>query len=228
VLFWGIMGALIMRALMIVVGVGLVHRFEWILTLFGAFLVYTGIRLAFHQDDDIDPGANPVVKLAKKILPVTPDYHGDHFLTVQQGKRYATPLFIVLLVIETSDLLFAVDSIPAIIGLSKDPFIIYTSNVFAILGLRSLYFALAGIMDLFHYLKYALSFILTFVGVKMLIEKFYHVPIEISLGVIIAALLISIIASLRWPLPDDQTSIDEAEAMFAESEDSPDGAPPET
>jgi tellurite resistance protein TerC len=218
VLFWGILGALVMRAVMIVAGVGLVHRFEWILYIFGAFLVFTGIRLAFHHDDDMDPGANPVVKLAKRFLPLTPDYHGNRFFVLQDGKRYATPLFIVLLVIETSDLLFAVDSIPAIIGLSKDPFIIYTSNVFAILGLRSLYFALAGIMDLFHYLKYALSFILTFVGVKMLIESFYKIPIELSLLIIMSALVISILASLRWPPPPDQTSVDEAEALFAEEE----------
>jgi tellurite resistance protein TerC len=218
VLFWGILGALVMRGLMILVGVGLVHRFEWILLIFGAFLVFTGIRLAFHQDDDIDPGANPMVKLAKRFLPITPEYHGNAFFAVQEGKRCATPLFVVLLVIETSDLLFAVDSIPAIIGLSKDPFIIYTSNVFAILGLRSLYFALAGIMDLFHYLKYALSFILTFVGVKMLIEPLYKIPIEVSLLVIVAALAISVVASLRWPLPDEKTTIDEAEALFAETD----------
>jgi tellurite resistance protein TerC len=213
VLFWGIMGALIMRGVMILLGVELVHRFEWILYVFGAFLVFTGIRLAF-KSEDVDPSANPMVKLARKFLPVTEQYHGDHFFTMQDGKRFATPLFIVLLVIETSDLIFAVDSIPAIIGISKDSFIIYTSNVFAILGLRSLYFALAGIMDLFHYLKYALSFILTFVGIKMLIEKIYHIPIEMSLGIIIAALVISIIASLRWPLPDEKTPIDEAQDFY--------------
>jgi tellurite resistance protein TerC len=207
------MGALLMRGLMILVGVELVHRFEWILYIFGAFLVFTGIRLAF-KNDEVDPGSNPTVKLVKRFLPVTEKYHGNHFFVVENGKRIATPLFIVLLVIESSDLIFAVDSIPAIIGISKDSFIIYTSNVFAILGLRSLYFALAGIMDLFHYLKYALSFILTFVGVKMLIEKIYHVPIEMSLGIIITALVISIVASLRWPLPDEKTSIDEAQEWY--------------
>ena len=225
VLFWGIMGALLMRAVMILVGVELIHRFEWIIFVFGAFLVFTGVKMALHKGDDIDPGSNPVVKLAKKFIPLTPDYRGSNFFVVENGKRYATPLFIVLLVIETSDLVFAVDSIPAIIGISKDSFIIYTSNVFAILGLRSLYFALAGIMDLFHYLKYALSFILTFVGVKMLIEHWYKIPIAVSLGVIIAALVISIVASLRWPLPDEETCIDEAQDFFEQTDSEPDNPP---
>jgi len=215
VLFWGIMGALIMRAIMIYAGVALIHRFEWIVYVFGAFLLFTGIKMAFHKDDNIDPGDNPVVKIFKKMMPVTPDYHGNNFFIVQEGKRYATPLFIVLLVIETSDLIFAVDSIPAIIGISRDPFIVYTSNVFAILGLRSLYFALAGVMDLFHYLKYALAFILSFVGVKMLISHTaYKIPIGISLAVIAGALALSIIASLKYPLADEDTLTDEAEEMM--------------
>lgn len=211
VLFWGIMGALVMRAVMIYAGVALIHRFEWIVYVFGAFLLFTGIKMAFHQDEDLHPGDNPVVKLFKKIMPVTPEYHGNHFFILKEGKRYATPLFIVLLVIETSDLIFAVDSIPAIIGISRDPFIVYTSNVFAILGLRSLYFALAGIMGLFHYLKYALAFILSFVGVKMLVSHTaFKIPIGISLAVILLALVISILASLKWPIPDDESSLDEA------------------
>lgn len=220
VLFWGIMGALIMRAVMIYAGVALITRFEWIIYIFGVFLLFTGIKMAFHKDDDeMDPSANPLVRIFKKMMPVTPDYRGDKFFIVEQGKRFATPLFIVLLVIETSDLVFAVDSIPAIIGISRDPFIVYTSNVFAILGLRSLYFALAGIMNLFHYLKYALAFILSWVGFKMLVSHtVFKVPIAVSLGVIVAALAISIIASLLWPLPDDKTHIDEAEEMMAEAE----------
>jgi tellurite resistance protein TerC len=221
VLFWGIMGALFMRAAMIYAGVALIHRFEWIIYIFGAFLLFTGIKMAFHDDDDIDPGDNPVVKLFKKVMPVTPDYRGSAFFVVESGKRFATPLFIVLLVIESSDLIFAVDSIPAILGISKDPFIVYTSNVFAILGLRSLYFALAGIMDLFHHLKYALAFILSFVGVKMLMEHWYKIPISVSLGIIVAALVLSIIASLVWPLPPDETLTDEALEMMDDTQQEP-------
>lgn len=222
ILFWGILGALVMRALMISLGVGLIQRFDWILLIFGGFLVFTGIKMAFHQDEDIDPGSNPLVKLARRFLPVADDYHGDRFFVVKDGKRYITPLLIVLLVIESSDLLFAVDSIPAIIGISKHSFIIYTSNVFAILGLRSLYFALAGIMDLFHYLKYALSFILTFVGIKMLVEYFFPhtISIELSLGIIIVSLAIAVLASLRWPLPSEETSIDEAQEFINQEDQS--------
>ncbi len=220
VLFWGIMGALIMRAIMIYAGVALITRFEWIIYIFGVFLLFTGIKMAFHKDDEhMDPTANPLVRLFKKMMPVTPNYEGDKFFIIREGKRWATPLFVVLIVIETSDLVFAVDSIPAIIGISRDPFIVYTSNVFAILGLRSLYFALAGIMNLFHYLKYALAFILSWVGFKMLVSHtVFKVPIAVSLGVIVAALAISIIASLVWPLPDDETLIDEAEEMLNDPE----------
>jgi len=219
VLFWGIMGALVMRAIMIYAGVALIQRFEWIIYVFGAFLLFTGIKMAWHKDDEIHPGDNPVVKLFKKIMPVTPEYHGNHFFVLKEGKRYATPLFIVLLVIETSDLIFAVDSIPAIIGISRDPFIVYTSNVFAILGLRSLYFALAGIMGLFHYLKFALAFILSFVGVKMLLSHTaFKIPIGWSLVIILSALVISILASLKWPLPEEETSLDEAVDMMDDTE----------
>ena len=221
VLFWGIMGALVMRAAMIYAGVALIHRFEWIIYVFGAFLLFTGIKMAFHKDDDIDPGENPIVKIFKRFMPVTPDYRGNAFFVVENGKRFATPLFIVLLVIESSDLVFAVDSIPAILGISKDPFVVYTSNVFAILGLRSLYFALAGIMDLFHYLKYALAFILSFVGVKMLLEHWYKIPVPVSLGVIVCALLLSILASLLWPLPPGETLIDEAAEMMDDTAQEP-------
>lgn len=224
VLFWGIMGALAMRAAMIYAGVALIDRFHFVIYFFGAFLLFTGVKMAFHQDDDIDPGDNPVVKLFKKFMPVTSAYRGNAFFVVENGKRFATPLFIVLLVIESSDLVFAVDSIPAIIGISKDPFVVYTSNVFAILGLRSLYFALAGIMDLFHYLKYALAFILSFVGVKMLIEHWYVIPVPLSLAAIVVALALSIGASLLWPLPAEATLIDEAGAMM---DDAPREALPE-
>jgi tellurite resistance protein TerC len=221
VLFWGIMGALFMRAAMIYAGVALIERFHFVIYFFGAFLLFTGIKMAFHNDDDIDPSENPVVKIFKKVMPVTPDYRGSAFFVVENGKRFATPLFIVLLVIESSDLIFAVDSIPAIIGISKDPFVIYTSNVFAILGLRSLYFALAGVMDLFHHLKYALAFILSFVGVKMLIEYWYKIPISVSLGVIVVALLLSIIASLLWPLPAEESLSDEAPELMDDTKPEP-------
>lgn len=219
VLFWGIMGALIMRAIMIYAGVALIARFDWIIYIFGAFLLFTGIKMAFHKDEDIDPGDNPVVKIFKKLMPVTREYHGNQFFIVREGKRFATPLFIVLLVIETSDLVFAVDSIPAIIGISRDPFIVYTSNVFAILGLRSLYFALAGIMGLFHYLKYALAFILSFVGLKMLLSHTdFKIHIGVSLAIIATALLLSILASLKWPLPEEDTLLDEATDLADDTE----------
>lgn len=223
ILFWGILGALVMRGVMIYAGVALIERFEWIMYIFGVFLLFTGIKMLFHKDDDeMDPSDNPIVKIFKKIMPISPEYSGDRFFTVENGKRFATPLFVVLLVVETSDLFFAVDSIPAILGISRDPFIVYTSNVFAILGLRSLYFALAGIMGLFHYLKYALAFILSFVGVKMLLSQtVYAIPIQGSLGVILGALLISILASLRWPLPPEEKEEEKEPAPELEEKPKP-------
>lgn len=200
VLFWGILGALVMRAVMIGLGTVLLERFEWINYVFGAFLLFTGLKLAFGKEQEVDPGHNPAVRMLRKILPIAPAYDDDKFFTLLNGKRAATPLLVVLVVIETTDLIFAVDSIPAIFGVTKNPFIVYTSNIFAILGLRSLYFALAGVMELFHYLKYALSFILSFVGVKMLIHHTYDIPPFISLGVIIAALAIAITMSLLRPV----------------------------
>lgn len=201
VLFWGIIGAALMRATLILLGSALIARFDWVMYIFGIFLLITGIKLGLSGEDgeQVDPAANPVVKLVKKILPLTERYEGDRFFVRREGKLFATPLFLVLVVVETTDLVFALDSIPAIFAVTTDSFIVYTSNIFAILGLRSVYFALAGMMELFHYLRYGLAFILSFVGVKMLVEKLYHIPIGIALGVIALVLGLAVFASLRWP-----------------------------
>jgi len=198
VLFWGIVGALIMRGVFIVVGVTLIRSFHWIIYVFGAFLIFTGFKLLRQQEAEIHPEHNPVLKLVRRWIPVTPDYvHGRFF--VRQPGLFATPLLLVLVVVETTDLLFATDSIPAVLAISHDPFIVYTSNVFAILGLRSLYFALAGMMEVFHYLHYGLSAILMFIGVKMLLSSYYPIPTEVALGVVAGMLAISIGASLAFP-----------------------------
>ncbi len=197
VLFWGIIGALIMRACFIFTGIALINRFHWIVIIFGGFLVVTGIRMLFHKETEVDPEKNFIVRLFRKFLPVSKTSHGEKMFIIENNKLYATPLFLVLLVIESSDLIFAVDSIPAILAISKDTFIVYTSNIFAILGLRSLYFAIAGVMDYFRFLKAGLAFVLTFVGAKMLISFLnIDIPIIFSLAVIIAILLISILASV--------------------------------
>jgi tellurite resistance protein TerC len=197
VLFWGILGALIMRATFIVAGVALINRFHWIVIIFGGFLVFTGIRMLFQKESPADPERNPIVRFFRKFLPVTHEFHGDRLFIKQNRRMYATPLFLVLVIIETSDLIFAVDSIPAILAISKDTFIVYTSNIFAILGLRSLYFAVAGIMGYFRYLKIGLAFVLTFVGLKMLLAFFnFEIPIVLSLIIIISILLISILSSV--------------------------------
>ena len=199
VLFWGILGALIMRAIFIFAGVALISRFHWIIYIFGAFLVFTGIKMIFHKDEEVSPDKNPLVRLFKKFFPVTDQMHGGNFFVKINSKTVATPLFIVLLVVEFTDLIFAVDSIPAILAISTDSFIIFTSNVFAILGLRALYFALAGITQYFHYLKYGLSAILVFVGVKMVIVGFYKIPIVYSLLTILGILIVSIVLSVIFP-----------------------------
>ena len=199
VLFWGVLGALVMRAGFIAGGVALIERFHWIIYIFGGFLILTGIKMSQHKDKELRPDRNPVVRLARRIFPISSHYHGQNLFAREHGRSVATPLFLVLLVIETTDLIFAVDSIPAILAISRDPFIVYTSNVFAILGLRSLYFALAGIMQMFHFIHYGLSAILVFVGTKMLLSDIYKVPIAISLGVIALIITASIIASLLWP-----------------------------
>ena len=198
VLFWGILGALLMRGVFIVAGVGLIHRFNWITYAFGAVLVYSGLKLLRQGETEIHPETNPVLRLFGRILPVTKEYVGGQFFTWSNG-LYATPLFVVLLVVETSDILFAVDSIPAVLAITLNAFIVYTSNVFAILGLRSMYFALAGMMDLFHYLHYGLSVVLIFIGLKMLGSHYVNIPTGWALAVVLLVLGASIFASLLKP-----------------------------
>ncbi len=197
VLFWGIMGALIMRGIFIALGVALINQFDWIIFVFGAFLIFTGIKLALQKEETkVTPGKNPVLKLIQKIIPILKEYDGDKLFTRKRGRLFGTPLLLVLIVIETTDLIFAVDSIPAILAISKDPFIVYSSNIFAILGLRALYFALAGIMKYFRFLNIGLAVILIFVGIKMMISDWYHIPIEYSLGFIVLTLSATIAFSL--------------------------------
>ena len=196
VLFWGITGALVFRAIFIFAGVALIEKFHWIIYVFGAFLVYTGYKIARDKGTKIDTKNSPVINFFKRFVPIHSEYSGDNFWVRLGGKLHATPLFIVLLLVETTDLIFAVDSIPAILAVTNDPFIVYTSNVFAILGLRSLYFALAGSLKYFTYLHYGLSAILVFVGVKMLISDLYKFNPFVSLGIIGFILLVSIVASL--------------------------------
>jgi tellurite resistance protein TerC len=197
VLFWGILGALVLRALFIAAGAALLERFHWILYVFGAFLLATGIKMALYRNREIHPEHNPVLKLVRRLVPVTPDYRGSHFWVREGGRRLATPLFLVLVLVETTDLIFAVDSIPAIFAVTRDPFLVYTSNVFAILGLRSLYFVLAGVMGKFVYLKLGLSAILVFVGAKMLVTEVYKVPATVSL-LVVAAILAAAVAASLW------------------------------
>ena len=199
ILFWGIIGAMVMRAIFIVTGVALIHRFEWIIYVFGGFLVITGIRMMFDKGKQIDPEKNPVIRLARKLIPVTPDTHGSRLFVRINHKTFATPLFITLIMIEVTDLIFAVDSIPAVLAISSDPFIVYTSNVFAILGLRSLYFALASIIKYFRFLKYGLAAILFFVGSKMIVSSFYKLPIGVALGTVFGILFLSVVLSLIIP-----------------------------
>ncbi len=198
VLFWGIVGALVMRGVFILAGVTLIRRFEWITYLFGAMLVYSGYKLLRQGETEIHPEKNPVLRLFRRAFPVTHDYEGGKFF-VRRAGLYATPLFVVLLVIETTDVLFAVDSIPAVLAITLDAFIVFTSNVFAILGLRSMYFALAGMMEVFHYLHYGLSVVLIFVGIKMLGAHYIHIPTHWALGIVVAVLATSVIASLLKP-----------------------------
>jgi tellurite resistance protein TerC len=207
VLFWGIVGALVMRATFIGVGAALINQFHFILYLFGVFLVITGVRMAFDKGNEINPEDNILVKIFRRFFPVVERYEGDKFFVVEDGVRKATLLFIVLLIVEATDILFAVDSIPAVFAVTQDPFIVYTSNIFAIMGLRSLYFALAGIMNLFHYLKFGLSIVLTFIGVKMLIMDVYKIPIGWALGFVVFVLVASIVASKIWPQKEEITEV---------------------
>ncbi len=211
VLFWGIIGALLLRGGMIFAGAALVSRFEWILYFFGAFLIFTGFRMARQKDGaDYNPERDPVLRIARKIMPVTKEYDGEKFFVRQPDsagvmRRAATPLFIVLLLVDTTDVIFATDSIPAIFSVTRDPFIIYTSNICAVLGLRALYSLLASVVDKFRYLKIGLSLVLMFIGGKMLVDHFYPMPIVGSLGVVAAILVTSVLASLRWPRPEGRS-----------------------
>lgn len=203
VLFWGILGALLFRAGLIGVGAALITRFHWVMYIFGLFLIYSGIKMALAGDEEPDPERNPVVTWFKRIFPVTSQYHGDAFF-IRQGhpaRTYATPLFVVLLIVETTDIMFALDSIPAIFAVTKDPYIVFTSNVFAILGLRSLYFLLDGIMGLFRFLKYGLTLVLSFIGLKMLLTEIRPISTPTSLGVVVGILAISILLSVLMPAP---------------------------
>lgn len=196
ILFWGVLGALIMRGILIGLGSVLLESFHWIVYLFGAFLVFTGLRMAFQKQERVEPEKNPLFKLIRRVMPVTEDFEKDHFFVRRAGKLFATPMLLALVVIETTDLIFAVDSVPAVFAITTDPFIVYTSNVFAILGLRSLYFVFANVIHKFYYLKVALAVILTFVGVKMLVSGVVHVPTWTSLLVIALVLTVAIIASV--------------------------------
>jgi tellurite resistance protein TerC len=199
VLYWGILGALVMRAIMIFTGIALINKFHWIIYVFGAFLVFTGVKMFFTGDQEIHPEKNPVIRLAKKIFPVTHEFHEGSFFIRHEARLMATPLFLVLLLIESTDLVFAVDSIPAILAITRDSFIVYTSNVFAILGLRSFYFALAGMFDKFRFLKVGLAIVLTYVGLKMLVSNFYKIPTVLSLTFIALTIGLSILISFLKP-----------------------------
>ncbi len=201
VLFWGVVGAFVMRAIFIVIGAALIAKFEWILYAFGVFLILTAIKLARQRDIEVQPDRNPFIRLCRKYFPITPNYEGANFVVRKNGKQYATPLFLVLVMIETTDLAFATDSIPAIFAITQDTFVVYTSNVCAILGLRALYFVLAGVMVKFRYLNIGLAVVLAFIGVKMLIVEIYKIPIQYSLLFIVVVLTIAISASL---LPEKQ------------------------
>lgn len=211
VLFWGILGALIFRGTLIGVGAALVSQFSWVLWLFGAFLVFTGLKMLLPDDDELDLENNRVLNFVRRFIPVTDGYREGKFFVRENAKRMATPLFLVLMLVEVSDIMFAFDSIPAIFSITQDPFIVYTSNVFAILGLRSLYFLLANVVEKFVFLKYGLAVILTFVGVKLLIAELYHIPNFLSLGVIAGALAVSIVASLLFGPREQEELLEAAE-----------------
>lgn len=198
VLLYGVFGALVLRAVMIFIGAALVRQFEWILYLFGAFLLYTGIRMMKSEEDEEDLSGNRLLGVVKKIIPVGSEFHGDKFFAIENGKKIATPLFLVLIMIELSDVIFAVDSIPAVFAVTTDPFIVLTSNIFAVLGLRAMYFLLADVAERFVFLKYGLAFVLSFIGLKMLMMHWVHIPISVSLSVVFGALGASILTSLIY------------------------------
>ena len=219
VLFWGVIGAIVMRAIFIGLGAALVARFHWIMYLFGAILIITGIRLMFTGDAEPHPERNPLYKLGRRLIPAVPEYHGKKFFIKLDGRWFATPLFLVLLAIEATDVVFAVDSIPAIFAISDDPFIVYTSNIFAILGLRAMYFLLARVIDKFHLLKIGLAIVLLFVGVKMVIAEWVKIPIGISLAFIGGVLAVSVLASIIWPKQLESAALEDSDDESSGSSD---------
>jgi tellurite resistance protein TerC len=224
VLFWGVIVAIVMRAIFIGLGAALVARFHWVMYVFGAILIFTGFKLMKEGESEPHPEKNPIYKFARRLMPAVPEYHGKSFTIVKDGRRFATPLLLVLIAIEATDVVFAVDSIPAIFAITTDPFIVYTSNIFAILGLRAMYFLLAGVIDKFHFLKYGLALVLLFVGVKMVIVEWYKVPIGLSLGVIALLLTASIVASIIWPR---HVELEVSSAALEDIRDDPTGSAPD-
>lgn len=202
VLFWGIIGALVLRAAFILAGVALIEKFHWMMYVFGVIVLVSGIKMAMPGEKNVEPERNPLLRLLRRFMPVTDTYQGQHFFVKREGRTWATPLFVVLIAIETTDLVFAVDSIPAVIAVTRDPFLVYTSNVFAILGLRALYFALAGLLNLFHYLGYGLAVVLSFIGIKMLLVDVVKINPMYSLAFVIFCITAAIVASLLWPKKD--------------------------
>jgi tellurite resistance protein TerC len=204
VLFWGILGAIVMRLAFILAGVSLLQRFHWAIYIFGAILVFSGIRMWSQSEAEIHPERNPILRLCRRFIPISNDYHGASFFVRRGTQLIATPLLLVFVMVETTDLIFAVDSIPAVLAITRDPFIVFTSNIFAVLGLRALFFSLAGVMQLFHYLHYGLAAILVFVGLKMVLSDVFEIPTHLALSVVLAILLACVGASLRWPRKDAQ------------------------
>lgn len=209
ILFWGVLGAIAMRAVFIAAGIALITKFHWIIYLFGAFLVFTGVKMAISKKEELHPEKNPLIRLLRRFIPISGDYEGGKFLVRRNGIIMATPLMVVLLVIETTDVIFAVDSIPAILAITRDPFIVFSSNLFAIMGLRSLFFVLAGAVKRFYYIHYGLAAILAFVGVKMLASDFYKLSSATALAAVAAILSISMIASVLWPPREEATATGE-------------------
>ena len=213
VLFYGILGALVMRGLFIGLGALVLAKFEWVIYVFGGMLVVTGIRMAFKRNESFEADRNPIVRAVRRFVPLSQGFQGKHFFTIENGRRIATPLLLVLILVEFTDLVFAIDSIPAIFGVTRDPFIVFTSNIFAVLGLRSLYFLLASVIDRFHMLKYGLAVILTLVGTKMIAERWIHIEMMWSLVVIVTVLAASVAASLLWP-PRPESAADGTGSIF--------------
>lgn len=218
VLFWGILGALFFRLVFIFIGVALLERFHWIIYVFGAFLIITGFKLGMEKDKKIRPDRNPILKIVRRFIPVTRDFHGEKFFRKIRGRRVATPMFIVLIMIETTDIVFALDSIPAIMAITRDTFIIYSANAFAILGLRALYFALSGVMRLFHHLHYGLAFLLIYIGCKMMLEPVFQIPTIVTLGVILTTLSASVVFSLLFPRKEPPVPIPDYREKEQESD----------